>query len=30
MGGMKGHPVLVKSNELSYNKDNAKKTLETI
>jgi len=25
MGGMKGHPVLVKSNELSYNKDNAKK-----
>ncbi|MDA8692104.1 oxidoreductase [Candidatus Pseudothioglobus singularis] len=25
MGGMKGHPVLVKSNELSYNTDNAKK-----
>ena len=25
MGGMKGYPVLVKSNELSYNTDNAKK-----
>ena len=25
MGGMKGLPVLVKSNELSYNVDNAKK-----
>ena len=25
MGGMKGHPVLVKSNKLSYNTDNAKK-----
>ena len=25
MGGMKGHPVIVKSNELSYNTDNAKK-----
>ena len=25
MGGMKGYPVLVKSNELSYNIDNAKK-----
>ena len=25
MGGMKGHPVLVKSNDLSYNVDNAKK-----
>ncbi|MDB4599005.1 oxidoreductase [Candidatus Pseudothioglobus singularis] len=25
MGGMKGHPVLVKSNELSYNTNNAKK-----
>ncbi|MFL2509034.1 MAG: oxidoreductase [Candidatus Pseudothioglobus sp.] len=25
MGGMRGYPVLVKSNELSYNTDNAKK-----
>jgi len=25
MGGMKGYPVLVKSNDLSYNVDNAKK-----
>ena len=25
MGGMKGYPVLVKSNELSYNTDNARK-----
>jgi len=25
MGGMKGHPALVKSNDLSYNVDNAKK-----
>ena len=25
IGGMKGYPVLVKSNELSYNTDNAKK-----